>query len=57
MASDLQIVESDPSLPKELCAFFGKREGFNSNANIGLFLIVEKIDAEKASPYIWASGA
>ena len=57
MPSDLQIVEPDPSLPKELSAFFGKWEGFNSNANISLFLIIEKIDEEKAGTYIWASGA
>ncbi len=57
MPSDLQIVQPDPSLPKELSAFFGKWEGFSSLTSINLFLIVEKIDDEKASLYIWASGA
>ena len=57
MPADLQIVQPDPSLPKELSAFFGKWEGFSSLTSINLFLIVEKIDEEKASLYIWASGA
>jgi len=57
MPSDLQVVQPDPSLPKELSAFFGKWEGFSSLTSINLFLIVEKIDVEKANLYIWASGA
>ena len=52
--ADLQMVQPDPSLPKELSAFFGKWEWGDSQAQ--LFLIVEKIDEEKASLYIWRSG-
>jgi len=50
MPVDLQIVQPDPSLPKELSAFFGKWEG---SGRMQYFLIVEKIDAEKASLYVW----
>jgi hypothetical protein len=57
MPADLQIAQPDPSLPKELSAFFGKWEGFNSMTSVDLFLIVEIIDEEKANLYIWASGA
>jgi hypothetical protein len=55
MPDDLQIVQPDPSLPKELSAFLGKWEG--SDNFIQFFLIVEKIDEEKASLYWWQSGA
>jgi hypothetical protein len=51
---DLQIVQPDPSLPKELSGFFGKWEGFNNIMQF--FMIVEKIDEEKASLYLWRSG-
>jgi len=54
MPSDLQMVQPDPSLPKELSAFFGKWEG---TGRIPYFLIVEKIDTEKASLYVWDVGA
>ena len=54
MPSDLQIVQPDPSLPKELSAFFGKWEG---TGRMAYFLIVEKIDGEKASLYAWEFGA
>jgi hypothetical protein len=54
MPDDLQVVEPDPSLPKELAGFWGKWEG--SDPYMKLFLIVEKIDEEKASLYIWRSG-
>jgi len=54
MPADLQIVQPDPSLPKELSAFFGKWEGAPGQSQI--FLIVEKIDQEKASLYIWRGG-
>ena len=54
MPDDLQMVEPDPSLPKELAGFWGKWEG--SDARMNFFLIVEKIDEEKASLYIWRSG-
>jgi len=55
MPADLQIVQPDPSLPKELSAFFGKWEG--SDGYMDLFFIVEKIDNEKASLYIYRSRA
>ena len=54
MPDDLQMVQPDPSLPKELSAFFGKWEG--SDVNMQFFLIIEKIDEEKASIYWWQSG-
>jgi hypothetical protein len=54
MPADLQIVQPDPSLPKELSAFFGKWEGLDPSFQ--WFLIVEKIDEEKASLYWWWSG-
>ncbi len=50
MPDDLQIVQPDPSLPKELSAFLGKWEG---TGRIQYFLIVEKIDEEKTSLYVW----
>jgi len=50
MPDGLQIVQPDPSLPKELSAFFGKWEGAGM---ISVFLIVEKIDEEKASIYLY----
>jgi hypothetical protein len=52
--ADLQMVQPDPSLPKELSAFFGKWESIPYPA--GFFVIIEKIDEEKASFYIWRSG-
>jgi hypothetical protein len=55
MPDDVQIVQPDPSLPKELYAFFGKWEG--ADGLMQYFLIVEKIDKEKASLYLWQSGA
>ncbi len=54
MPADLQIVQPDPSLPKELSAFFGKWEGLDPSFQ--WFLIVEKINEEKASLYWWWSG-
>ena len=54
MPADLQMVQPDPSLPKELSAFFGKWGG--TSASPYFFLIVEKIDEEKASLYVWRSG-
>jgi hypothetical protein len=50
MPADLQMVQPDPSLPKELSAFFGKWEGTGIGS---VFLIVEKIDEEKASLYYY----
>jgi hypothetical protein len=55
MPDDVQIVQPDPSLPKELSVFFGKWEGADSLMQH--FLIVEKINEEKASLYWWQSGA
>ena len=55
MPADLQIVQPDPSLPKELSAFFGNWEWISNPAEF--FIIVEKIDEEKASLYIWRSGS
>jgi len=51
--SDLQIVQPDPSLPKELAAFFGKWEA--KSGSLEFSLIVENIDEEKASLYTWSS--
>ena len=51
MPADLQMVQPDPSLPKDLSAFWGKW-----NLASGMykeFVIVEKIDEEKASLYVW----
>ena len=53
MPDDLQIIQPDPSLPKELSAFFGKWDG--ADAILQYFLIVEKINEEKASLYWWNS--
>ncbi len=53
MPNDVQMVEPDPSLPKELASFCGKWEG--SRAGMTFFLIIEKIDEEKASFYLWRS--
>ena len=50
MPADLQMVQPDPSLPKELSAFWGKWEGPNE-----FFYVVEKIDNEKASLYFYRS--
>jgi hypothetical protein len=54
MPNDVQMVEPDPSLPKELADFWGKWEG--SDGRQQFFLIVEKIDEGKASLYRWQSG-
>jgi hypothetical protein len=54
--ADVQIVQPDPSLPKELSAFWGKWEGTYSSTGTGFLLIVEKIDEEKASLYIGGDG-
>jgi hypothetical protein len=55
MPEGLQIVQPDPSLPKELSAFFGKWEG--ATGMMQYFLIVEKIDEEKASIWLWKGGS
>ena len=53
MPNDVQMVEPDPSLPKELAGFWGKWEGSAGGATF--FLIIEKIDEEKATFYLWRS--
>jgi hypothetical protein len=53
MPNDVQMVEPDPSLPKELAGFWGKWEG--RSGTLTFFLIIEKIDEEKATGYIWRS--
>jgi len=55
MPADLQMVQPDLSLPKELSAFFGKWEWISNPAEF--FIIVEKINKEKASLYVWRSGS
>ena len=55
LPADLQIVQPDPSLPKELSAFFGKWEWISNPAEF--FIIVEKIEKEKANLYVWRSGS
>jgi hypothetical protein len=57
MPDDVQIVQPEPSLPKELSAFWGKWEGSNSSTGVNYYLIVEKIDEEKATLYLWASAS
>jgi len=54
MPNDVQMVEPDPSLPKELADFWGKWEGRDPIQQF--FLIIEKIDEEKATFYRWRSG-
>jgi hypothetical protein len=49
MPNDVQMVEPDPSLPKGIVAFWGRWDGGAA------FLIIEKIDQEKASIYGWTS--
>jgi len=53
MPNDVQMVQPDPSLPKELAGFWGKWEG--SVGTQSFFLIIEKIDGERATGYIWRS--
>ncbi len=53
MPKDVQMVEPDPSLPKELVGFWGKWEG--SAGTQSFSLIIEKIGKEKATGYIWRS--
>jgi hypothetical protein len=54
MPDDVQIVEPDPSLPKELAAFWGKWEV--TSAQSQFFVIIEKIDDEKANLHVWRGG-
>jgi hypothetical protein len=55
MPADLQVIQPDPSLPRELSAFFGKWEWISNPAEF--FIIVEKIDEEKGVLYVWQSGS
>jgi hypothetical protein len=59
MPNDVQMIQPDPSLEKELAAFGGKWEGSGHDSGQGMqiqyFLIVEKIDEKKASLYTWHS--
>ena len=54
MPDDAQIVQPDPSLPKELLAFFGKWE--NREGPRQTFVIIEKIDEQKAGVYVGRFG-
>jgi hypothetical protein len=54
MPNDVQMVEPDPSLPKEIRGFWGKWEG--GDRYMQHFVIIEKIDGQKASIYRWRSG-
>jgi hypothetical protein len=54
LPKDVQMVEPDSSLPKEIATFWGKWEGFDRYQEH--FVIIEKIDREKASIYRWKSG-
>jgi hypothetical protein len=49
MPDDVQMVEPDPSLPKEIAGFWGKWEGGDRYGQY--FVVIEKIDGEKASVY------
>ncbi len=55
MPNDVQIVQPDPSLPKDLLDFFGKWEG--NGSGITVFLVVERIDEEKATVHQYISGS
>jgi hypothetical protein len=60
MPNDLQMVEPDPALPKELRDFWGKWQGgtflgrFPAN-RLDFFVIVEKIGEKNANLYFWSS--
>jgi hypothetical protein len=59
MPTDLQMVEPDPSLPKELRGFVGKWKGAEIAQTSGgilqieFFIIIEKIDEKNANLYFW----
>jgi hypothetical protein len=64
LPNDVQIVEPDPSLPKELTDFLGKWSGMKiiparppsrANFKYELFIIVEKVDKERAVLYFWSN--
>ncbi len=52
---DFRIVAPNPSLPKEVSAFWGKYEGVNGPMKY--YVIVAKIDEEKATLHIYREGS
>ena len=54
LPDDVQMVQPNPSLPKELSAFWGKWQGVKGNHEF--FVIVERIGEKKAGLYLWDSG-
>ena len=57
LPDDLNIVQPNPSLPKELVAFSGKWAGtmFVFGRTIKLFLIVERIEETEARLYLYGT--
>ncbi len=53
LPDDLNIVQPDPTLPKELAAFSGKWE--STSGKVEYAAIVEKIDEKVATLYLWRS--
>ncbi len=54
LPDDVRMVQPNPSLPKELSAFWGKWQG--AKGNLEFFVIVERIGQKKARLYLWSSG-
>ena len=54
LPDDVRMVQPDPSLPKELSAFWGKWQGVKGDHEF--FVIVERIGEKKATLYLWDSG-
>jgi len=54
LPDDVRMVQPNPSLPKELSAFWGKWQGVKGNME--LFVIVERIGDQNAGIYLWRSG-
>ncbi len=55
LPDDVRMVQPNPSLPKELSAFWGNWQGVKSNREF--FVIVERIGEKKATLYLWDSGS
>jgi len=56
LPNDVQMIEPDSSLPKELRNFWGKWTGMQIvQALYEVFIIVEKIDKDRASLYFWST--
>ena len=55
--SDVQMIEPDSSLPKELADFWGKWKGgtFLGNERLDFLVIVEKIGEKNVNLYFWSS--